>query len=327
MIGLIDVDSKIPNLALMKISSYYKSLGEQVEFVQAGVQYDKIYASTVFTRSYDECCKLKEYYGDTIEIGGTGWDLHKDLNDTIEKMKPDYSLYSAEEIASRMKGIGTKQHKLKKATEIVNAGMGFTSRGCIRECGFCFVPKKEGKFRNVAEISDLINSKSNVLILHDNNLTADPYCIDKLHEIRDRKLVVDINQGCDVRLINEDIAKALSEVKHLRSLHYAWDLMGFETQVMEGIKTLSKYVKPYKHMCFMLVGFNTSFEEDMYRFRKLSEMKIDPFVMIYNEKKDVRLKHFARWVNSRIYKSCSFDDYEPWKKECRKGYEQLCLVI
>lgn len=53
MIGLIDVDSKIPNLALMKISSYYKSLGEQVEFVQAGVNYDKIYASTVFTRSYD----------------------------------------------------------------------------------------------------------------------------------------------------------------------------------------------------------------------------------------------------------------------------------
>lgn len=125
-----------------------------------------------------------------------------------------------------------------------------------------------------------------------------------------------INQGCDVRLINEDIAKALSEVKHLRSLHYAWNLMGFEKEVMEGIRTLSKYIKPYKHMCFMLVGFNTSFEEDIYRFRKLRELKVDPFVMVYNEneKGDIRLKHFARWVNSRIYKSCNFEEYTPWIK-------------
>ena len=302
MIGLIDIDSKIPNLALMKISSFYKSLGEKVEFVKPGndEDYEKIFASAIFTRSKEKCLKLKERYGDKIEIGGTGWDVKKSLPNEIEHSKPDYDLYTAEEIASRMKGIGTKEHKFKKATQIVNAGMGFTSRGCVRQCGFCFVPKKEGKFRNVAEIKDLINPKSNVLILHDNNLTADPYCVDKLHEIRDRKLIIDINQGCDVRLMTEEKAKALSEVKHLHSLHYAWDLMAFEKPVMEGIKILSKYVKRYKHMCFMLVGFNTTFEEDMYRFRKLTELKIDPFVMIYNQKQDKKLKCFARWVNSRI---------------------------
>lgn len=316
MIGLIDVDSKIPNLALMKISTYYKSLGEKVEFVQPGKEYEKIFASAIFTRSYNECLRLKGLYGDKIEIGGTGWDLKKVLDEEIERSKPDYNLYTPEMIVGRMRGIMTKARKLEKATEIVNAGMGFTSRGCVRQCGFCFVPKKEGAFRDVAEIKDLINPRSNVLILHDNNLTADPYCIDKLHEIKERGLIVDINQGCDVRLVNEDIAKALSEVRHLRSLHYAWDLMGFEQQVMEGIKTLSKYIKPYRHMCFMLVGFNTTFEEDVYRFRKLTEMKVDPFVMVYNEneKGDIRLKHFARWVNSRIYKSCTFEEYEPWIK-------------
>lgn len=325
IIGLIDVDSKIPNLALMKISSYYKSLGEDVEFVQEGSEYEKIFASTIFTRSKEKCEELKNKYGDKIEIGGTGWNLNNVLNNEIELMKSDYDLYNIEEIASRMKGIGTKEHKLKKATEIVNAGMGFTSRGCVRECGFCFVPKKEGKFKHVAEIKDLINPKSNVLILHDNNLTADPNCIDKLHEIRDRKLIVDINQGCDVRLVNEDIAKALSEVKHLRSVHYAWDLMGFENKVMEGIKTLSKFIKPYRHMCFMLVGFNTTFEEDMYRFIKLREMKVDPFVMIYNQKKEIRLKHFARWVNSRIYKSCKWEEYEPWVK-AQVNYFQMSFI-
>ena len=316
LIGLIDVDSKIPNLALMKISTYYKSLGEKVEFVQAGKEYEKVYASAIFTRSHDECLRIQEFYGDKVEIGGTGWDIKKTLDHDIEICKPDYNLYTAEDIAGRMRGIGTKEHKLKKAAEIVNAGMGFTSRGCIRKCPFCFVPKKEGEFRHETPISDIINPRSNVIILHDNNLTAYPDVIEKLHEIRDRKLIVDINQGCDVRLMTDDIAKAMSEVRHLRSLHYAWDLMGFEKQVMEGIHTLSKYIKPYKHMCFMLVGFNTTFEEDMYRFRKLTEMKVDPFVMIYNEneKGDIRLKHFARWVNSRIYRSCSFEEYEPWVK-------------
>ena len=324
-IGLIDIDSRIPNLGLMKISSYYKTLGEEVEFVKPNKQYEKIFASAIFTRSKNKCEELINIYGDKIEIGGTGWDMYKTLDEKIERMKPDYNLYSIEDIASRIKGIGTKERKIQKATEIVNAGMGFTSRGCVRQCGFCFVPKKEGQFKQVAEIKDLINPKSNILILHDNNLTADPNCIEKLKEIRDRKLIIDINQGCDVRLVNEDISKALSEVKHLRSIHYAWDLMGFEKEVMEGIKTLSQFIKPYRHMCFMLVGFNTSFEEDMYRFHKLRELKVDPFVMIYNQKDDKRLKHFARWVNARIYKSCKWTEYQPWIK-AQLEYNQLSFI-
>lgn len=326
-IGLIDVDSRLPNLALMKISSYYKSEGCTVEFVKAGEEYDKIYASVIFTRSRHECENLIDYYGDKIEIGGTGWDLNKVLPEEIEQIKPDYNLYTVDDIVLRIKGISTSQRKLEKATEIVNAGMGFTSRGCIRNCPFCFVPTKEGKFRNVAEVKELINPRSNVLILHDNNITADPYCIDKLHEIKDRGLIVDINQGCDVRLMTDEIAQALSEVKHLRSLHYAWDLMGFEEQVLSGISTLSKYIKNYKHMCFMLVGFNTTFEEDMYRFRKLNELGIRPYVMRYNEKHDdVRLNHFARWVNSFIHKAVpDFEDYEPWKKVKDSYNSQLSM--
>lgn len=325
MIGLIDVDSKIPNLALMKISSYYKSLGEDVEFVQKGKEYEKIFASSIFTRSKTICEELLNRYEDKIEIGGTGWDIEKWLPNEVETMKPDYDLYTVEEIASRMKGIGTKEHKLKKAKEIVNAGIGMTSRGCVRKCEFCFVPRKEGNFRDVAEIKDLLNPRSNVLILHDNNFTADPLCVDKLKEIKERKLIVDINQGCDVRLMTDEKAYWLGQVKHLRSLHYAWDLMEHENKVLEGIETLSKHVKKYKHMCFMLVGFNTSFEEDMYRFKTLISLKIDPFVMIYNQIPDLRLKHFARWVNSRIYKKCSFEDYEPWKKT-KILYEQLSFL-
>jgi len=321
MIGLIDVDGKLPNLALMRISSYYKNMGEQVEFVRPDAKksdYEKVFASAIFTKSAAECEKLQQYWEDKIDIGGTGFgDITKKLPDEVEKMKPDYDLYTADIIYSKIKGIMTKQRKYEKAQEIVNAGMGFTSRGCIRNCPFCFVPKKEGKFCQEAEIGDLINPRSNILIMNDNNFTADPYCIDKCKEIKERGLIVDINQGCDVRLMTDEIAAALKSVRHLRSIHYAWDLMAYEKQVLEGIKIISKYIPASRHMCFVLVGFNTTFEEDMYRIRKLAELGVRPYIMRYNERRDdIRLNHFARWINSFIYKAVpNFEDYEPWKKD------------
>ncbi len=329
MIGLIDVDGKLPNLALMKISAFYKAAGEQVEFVRPDArknEYEKIYASAIFRRSETECRHLQEYYGDRIEIGGTGYgDITRRLPEEIERMSPDYGLYTADTIYPKIGGIMTRAAKMRKAQQIVDAGIGFTSRGCIRNCPFCFVPKKEGKFRQETEIKDLLNPRSNILIQNDNNLTADPYCIDKLHEIRDRKLVVDINQGCDIRLMTPEIAQALSEVSHLRGIHYAWDLMKYERQVLEGIKILKEFIPASRHTCFCLVGFDTTFEEDMYRVRKLQELGVRPYIMRYNERRDdKRLNHFARWINGFFCKSVpDFNEYEPWKK-VKGAWQQEC---
>jgi hypothetical protein len=298
----------------MKISEYYKKQGERVEFARQDTQYERIYASAIYTKSRPVCEVLLEKYGSRIVIGGTGWDIEKRLPPEIEACDADYSLYSADMVAARIKGIMSAGARRRKASQIVDAGMGFSSRGCNRNCDFCVVPQKEGRLRQDREIRDLINPKSNVLVLHDNNFTADPYCLDKINEIKQRGLVVDINQGCDVRLITDEIAAALASIKHLRSLHYAWDLMEHENLVLAGIKKLLKYVRPYRHMCFMLVGFNTDFEQDFYRFRRLDELKIDPYVMIYNQEGDERLRHFARWVNARIYTQCRFEEYIPWVK-------------
>ncbi len=326
MIGLIDVDGKLPNLALMKISSFYKAAGHKVEFVQPNRKYEKIFVSCLFTWNKSEVEKILKIYPHA-EVGGTGWDIHRELPLEIEACSPDYELYTVADILPRIKGgIATKESKIKKAETIVDAGMGFTSRGCVRNCGFCFVPPKEGAFHQVANIGELLNPKSNVLILMDNNLTADPDVIEKLHEIRDRKLIVDITQGIDVRLLTPEIAKALSEVKHLRSIHYAWDLMGFEQQVMDGIKILSEHVKLYKHMCFMLIGYNTTFEEDMYRFHKLMDMGVRPYVMPYNKQYPDKKHHcFAAWVNSRKHTVCNFEEFEPWVK-AQQGFEQMSLI-
>lgn len=329
MIGLIDVDGKIPNLALMKLSTYYKKNGEKIEFVNSNNidKYERIFASCLFTWNRDKCIELKRMLGDKITLGGTGWEFEEIkgrlkqtsrtiLKKEIEECKPDYELYSSSMIYKRLRGISKKETKIKKAETIVNMGIGFTSRGCTKTCMFCVVAQKEGKLRVDTEIKDIINPKSNILTLLDNNITADPFFVEKFTEIKERKLIVDITQGIDLRLLNEKKVKLLSEVRHLRSIHYAWDLMHCEDDILKGIKLLLKKVKPYKHLCFILVGYNTTFEEDFYRFKKLSEMGVAPFVMIYNknQRQDVKLKHFARWVNGRIYKSCKWEEYLPWRK-------------
>ena len=145
-------------------------------------------------------------YPDSI-IGGTGWDLTTTLPPEVEACRPDYDLYSVQDIYNRIKGgIRRKETTIKKAKTIVDAGIGFLSRGCQRSCPFCIVHKKEGSLHQVATIDEILNPRSIVLILMDNNLLANPNCMDTLREIRERNLVVDISQGIDCRLVNEEIA-------------------------------------------------------------------------------------------------------------------------
>jgi len=324
-IGLIDFDGRIPNLAIMKLSTYYKEQGATVllnDFKPSDV--DKVFCSVIFSKNRAKAERLAGIFPQ-VEFGGTGWDLTKTLPVNVESCQPDFDLYQMKDILPRLKGIMKATSKQEKCQTLLDAGIGFTTRGCVRSCAFCAVPKKEGALHSVGSIGDLLNPRSNVLILLDNNLTSDPDCLEKLRECKERNLTLDITQGIDVRFVTPEIAKALSEVKHLRSLHYAWDLMPFEQKVMEGIGSLLKHVKAWKHLCFTLVGFDTTFEEDMYRVRRLVEMNISPYVMIYNQNSDMRLKHFARWVNGRFYKSCDFAQYTPWVRD-QAGYMPSLLI-
>lgn len=330
-IGLIDYDSKIVNFALMKLSSYHKARGDTVILNPASpTLVDKVYCSVLFTWNRQKAAGLVGAFPQ-IEFGGTGWDLQACLPDEVEFLSPDYDLYRPEDIAPRLRGIMTSAKRLQKATAVVNAGIGFISRGCVRSCGWCVVPKKEGRLRRVANIGDLLNPRSKTLILLDANLTANPDCLEILKEVKERGLELDITQGIDIRTMTPEIAQALAGVKHLRSMHYSWDETSpaIESAVFRGIELLGRFVKKWRHLCYMLVGYNSSFEQDMYRFRRLIDIGVDPYVMVYNRIDDPRLRHFARWVNGRIYTTCrSFEDYLPWAnaREAYLGSPQMELL-
>lgn len=326
-IGLVDYDGRLTNLALMKLSAFHKAQGHEVVLNPVSpVGLDKTFVSLIFSKSRE---KALATYGDfpDVDFGGTGYSITKILPAAIEGMRPDYDLYKTSDVFNRISGrIGKKENIWKKAEEIVNAGVGFLSRGCPRSCKFCIVNEKEGDLKRVGSISDIINPKSRFLCLLDNSLCANDDILDILAEIRDRNLVVDISQGVDVRLLTPEVAKALSEVRHWRSLHYAWDIPQAGKSVLAGIEILSKFVRRSAQMCFVLCGFDTEFQEDMERVTLLKERGIRPYVMVYRcphspAKKDesfeaTRLRHFQRWVNApaAIYKTSPFSDYEPWAR-------------
>ena len=95
-----------------------------------------------------------------------------------------------------------------------------------------------------------------------------------------------------------------------RSIYFAWDSIKIEKNVRTGIKTLRKYLKGRDDITFyVLIGYDTSQGEDLYRVNTLRELGVNPFVMPFN-KLDPYQKDFSRWVNRKaIFKTVAWKDY------------------
>ena len=90
---------------------------------------------------------------------------------------------------------------------------------------------------------------------------------------------------------------ALAKVRLWGRIHFAWDAMGYEDAVKQGIETLvSGGVPKHRLMFYVLIGFNTTVEQDLYRVTTLRKWGVDPFVMPYDHS-DPYQRKFARWVN------------------------------
>lgn len=228
-------------------------------------------------------------YASKVFVGGTGIDLKSELPPDIELQVPDYEKFKTD------------------------YSIGFTSRGCIRDCGFCIVKEKEGSIRECS--FDWI-SHHKVLLL-DNNFLASPKWREKLEYFSRQKLKVSFNQGLDIRLINQENAALLAKVLYYdlkfsnRRLYFSFDSPNLRNVVQEKIKVLNDAGIPSPHLMFyVLVGYDTSLTEDLDRIQLLIDLGCLPFVMLYNHKPDHTLRSLQRWVNHRLYKLFPFHDYD-----------------
>lgn len=294
-IGLHDGDGQtdFPNYALMKISAWHKSIGDTVEWWNPLLPYDRVYSSKVFTFT-PECLYLPE---NTIK-GGTGYGIYDELPPKIDEMFPDYSIYPACDYA-----------------------IGFLTRGCIRKCPWCIVPRKEGSIRAYRSWQEIKRPDSRDIVFMDNNVLASNWGLAQIHDMIGHNVRVDFNQGLDARLITDDVAEALAGLKWIRFIRMSCDTDAMLSVVLEAVELLHRRgVKPYRVFVYLLVQDVESAER---RALALRDAGVEVFAQPYrdfvtNAEPAPELKALARWVNHKaIFKSVeSFRDY---KRRPRSG--------
>ena len=211
----------------------------------------------------------------------------------------------------------------------------FTTRGCIRKCGFCAVPRIEGQ---LIELND--DQWQPKPIICDNNILAASikhfdHVIDRLLDAQIIK--VDFNQGLDARLLTEHHAERLHELPKA-IIRLAWDNVKTEKLFIEAFnKLINAKINPEFIRVYVLIGYDDTPEDALYRVRTIRNMGAYPFPMRYqplNAKKKNEyispnwnhrlLADYVRyWSNLKILRNIPFEkyDYRMSNKTYRKQHE------
>lgn len=321
-VRLTQIDGKLPNLALMKLAAHYRREGAEVVFtkkVDRGLfepNYGHVYGSAIFSFSADRVARFREQFPGAV-VGGT-YDITNPQ--TVEDhlgIEPnedaDYSIYPG-----------------------FTGSIGFSQRGCRLKCGFCVVPKKEGKPRSVNTIASIWRGEPWPRHLHllDNDFFGQPreQWESRIGEIIDGKFKVCLNQGINIRMIDDDAARALASIPYsddsfkVRRLYTAWDNIGDEERFFRGVDMLESHgIPPRNLLVYMLVGYDKreTWERIFYRFNKMVAREIRPYPMVYGDRTrtlplggcNLRIGHrtlseFQRWVIRKAYNFIPFESYD-----------------
>lgn len=163
-----------------------------------------------------------------------------------------------------------------------------------------------------------LNPRGEWIEVLDNNFFANPEWRSAAEDLKRTGQKIKFH-GVDVRIMDEEQAWWLNNLKLKNGVHIAWDLP--QIDLTDRLKAMTKYIKPYKIVCYVLIGFNSTKEQDLHRLRTLKDLGIYPFVQPYRDFENKRIPtqyemDLARWANRAwLFKAMDFEEYEP-----RKGF-------
>lgn len=326
-VRLTQIDGKLPNLALMKLSHWHKAHGDQVTFTREAHRdlwepdYDLVYGSAIFKFSFQKTARFRNDWPNAI-LGGTGV-----LGET--------GAINTQTVEGLL-GVGEYEHYDYDIYPNFTPSLGFTQRGCRLSCKFCVVPAKEGKPRSTNRIADIWRGEGHPKTLHllDNDFFGQPESEwrDRIAEINDGQFKVCLNQGINVRHLTPIAAVAIASVNYRddsftsKRLYTAWDNLKDEGVFFRGVEMLREAGVPPSHLlAYMLVGYdkNDTWERVLYRFNKMVSLGIRPFPMVYGDKQkrlpsggyNGRVAHkplwqFQKWAIRRYYELVPFEHFD-----------------
>lgn len=315
--------NKYPPLGLMKIAQYHRKQNPKHNIVFAKGEkdpklndhkWDRVYITTLFSfewrrteKMIDKAIQLVNGKKSKIFVGGISASLMPEAYKAENKWKGIRFIQGilkdspAISLGLRYKDFGgrikikepidemTPDYNILEQIEYQypahDAYFGYTSRGCVRKCKFCGVPKLEGDQQDMPPLSQLVNSVDKLygvkkdLILMDNNVTAAPKFKEIMAEIRDLgfetgsklnrngrhyKRRVDFNQGVDARLLykNPILLKELSTIA-ISPLRIAFDHLGVKKYYEKSIRQAAEYgINSLSN--YMLYNFYDT-PEDLYK--------------------------------------------------------------
>lgn len=357
-IAIIDADligrkkHRFPNLACMKISSYWKSLGSDVELKMDYKdldRYDKVFISKVFMDTRiplepDDIPKTEEsildFYKDNpvlnmpnVEFGGTGfyYDKAPSLPEEIEHCMPDYSLYDNWVNTQLSNGI-----RKSDLTYYTDYSIGFTTRGCMRKCSFC-VNKKYDRCVLHSHPEEFIDESRPYICLLDDNIFACPQWRQVFDSLIQTNKRFQFKQGLDERLLTDKKCEYLFvKSRWIGERFFAFDNIKDKDVIIEKLNMIRRHTD--KRVTFYTFcafnhdnpgGYDEEFwEKDiqdlMERIKILMEHGCLPFVMKYKDYKNSPYEKFyttvARWCNQpKIFKKKSLREFSRLDQKRVKG--------
>lgn len=310
----LDGDIPHPNLALMQLAGYHRVACDQVTLRIANKpadlqprlddpSWDRVYGSLIFERSQPMAAHAERVYPG-IQLGGTGWDFRNgemlrrtELPAEVVASMPDYSIYPE-----------------------ITYSMGFAQRGCRKNCGFCVVPRKEGKVRSIGSLHDIWRGPGHPkeIVVLDNDFFGNPKWREVIGEARDHGFAISVIQGINARSLTKEQAVAVASVRWMSSsfertrVYVAWDDEDEGKWFFRGVERLRDVgIAPDSIMVYMLIGYEPG-EQHEDRDRRRAQIRTfgaRPYPMPYVRDGELgaELRAFARWCVQRA------DLHVPWE--------------
>ena len=347
-IGIVDADligknkHRFPNLACMKISSYYKKQGHNVELLLSYDEietYDKVFISKVFTDTPipDGILNLS-----SVEYGGTGffYDKAEPLPYEIEHSMPDYRLYD-DWVNERLNdGIDENEEdrdeivnkRRKEFKYYLDYSIGFLTRGCFRRCDFCVNKNYTQVLKHspLEEFHDLTRKK---ICLLDDNFLGYPKWKEILLELHATKKPFQFKQGLDERLLTDEKCEILFNSKYDGDYIFAFDNVK-DSQIIETkLLLLRKYTNAIPKF-YTFCGFDRDgkwddnfWKQDLWdlwtRIEILMRYNCLPYIMRFNRYEESPYRGMyillASWCNQpTAFKKKSIREYAEYQQARRQ---------